>query len=120
MNVLVARKILEKSGAQVETAENGKIALDMFTASAPDYYAAILMDIRMPVMNGLEAAAAIRALEREDAKRIPIVAMTANAFEEDIQRSREAGMNAHLSKPIEREKLSDTLKNLLKTKAGPQ
>ncbi|MDD4075150.1 MAG: response regulator [Eubacteriales bacterium] len=120
MNVLVARKILEKSGAQVETAENGKIALDMFTASAPDYYAAILMDIRMPVMNGLEAAAAIRALEREDAKRIPIIAMTANAFEEDIQRSREAGMNAHLSKPIEREKLSDTLKNLLKTKAGPQ
>ncbi len=119
MNVLVARKILEKSGAQVETAENGEVALTMFEASAPGYYAAILMDIRMPVMDGLEAAAAIRALSREDAASIPIIAMTANAFEDDIQRSRAAGMNAHLSKPIEREKLSETLKTLLKTQVTP-
>lgn len=85
----------------------------MFAASAPGTYVAILMDIRMPEMDGLEATEAIRALDREDAKRIPIIAMTANAFDEDVQRSLQAGMNAHLSKPVEPERLYQTLGKLI-------
>ena len=72
------------------------------------------MDVRMPVMNGLEAAAAIRALERPDAAEIPIIAMTANAFDEDVQQSLQAGMNAHLSKPVEPDQLYATLETLIK------
>ena len=71
------------------------------------------MDIRMPIMDGLEAASAIRALDRPDAKKVPIIAMTANAFDEDVQRSLQAGMNAHLSKPVEPEHLYETLSELI-------
>jgi CheY-like chemotaxis protein len=84
---------------------NGKVALEMFEKSTSGIYTAILMDVRMPVMDGLEATAAIRALDREDAKKIPIIALTANAFDEDVQLSTQAGMNAHLSKPIEADNL---------------
>ena len=94
-------------------AENGKIAVEMFDQSAPGTYAAILMDIRMPVMDGLEAAEAIRKLERVDAKSIPIIALTANAFDEDVQRSLQAGMNAHLSKPVEPDHLYQILGELI-------
>ena len=99
--------------ALIDHAENGRIALEMFTCSEPGYYAAVLMDIRMPEMDGLEAARAIRALDRPDAARIPIIAMTANAFDEDVQRSLQVGMNAHLSKPVEPEHLYQTLEELI-------
>jgi len=96
-----------------EHAENGKLALEMFENSEPGYYDAILMDMRMPEMTGIEATIAIRALERPDAKKIPIIALTANAFDEDVQRSLQAGMNAHLSKPVEPAVLFETLEELL-------
>ena len=99
---------------EVELAENGQIAVDMFRESKDHYYDAILMDIRMPVLDGLGATKAIRALSRPDAIEIPIIAMTANAFDEDVQRSLQAGMNAHLSKPVEQDKLFMTLSELIK------
>ena len=84
----------------------------MFSAQPDYHYDAILMDVRMPVMDGLEATRAIRALDRADAKHIPIIAMTANAFDDDVQRSLQAGMTAHLSKPVEPERLYDELARL--------
>ena len=98
---------------KVDHAENGKMAVEMFEKSTEGIYAAILMDVRMPVMDGLEATKMIRAMDREDAKRIPIIALTANAFDEDVQRSISAGMNAHLTKPIETECLIETLGELV-------
>ena len=103
-------QILEIS---VDTAENGRKAVDMFIESNPGYYNAILMDIRMPEMDGLEATSLIRDLERPNAKTIPIIALTANAFDEDVQRSMQAGMNAHLTKPIDKNSLFTTLENLI-------
>ena len=97
----------------MEHAENGRIAVEMFRDHKPGYYDAILMDVRMPEMDGLQATAAIRAMDREDAKTIPIIALTANAFDEDVQNSLQAGLNAHLSKPIEAETLYQTLEELL-------
>ena len=85
----------------------------MFKEKPTGYYSAILMDIRMPVMDGLKATETIRALDKEDAKTIPILAMTANAFDEDVQRSLQAGLNAHLSKPVEPELLFETLENFI-------
>jgi CheY-like chemotaxis protein len=105
--------ILEMEDMTADHAENGKIALEMFEKNAAGTYDAILMDIRMPEMDGLEAAAAIRALGRPDAKTIPIIALTANAFDEDVQRSLQAGMNAHLSKPVEPDTLYQTLGELI-------
>ena len=97
--------LLTDRGAEVEVAQDGRKALEAFENHEPGTYAAILMDVMMPNMDGLSATRAIRALAREDAKTIPIIAMTANAFEEDAQKCFEAGMNAHLSKPIRIEKL---------------
>ena len=85
---------------------NGLEAVQHFEASAPGTYDVILMDVMMPVMDGLTATRTIRALERQDAKTIPIIAMTANAFREDAEKCMEAGMNAHLAKPLDDEKLS--------------
>ena len=113
INAEIMMDILSMKDIEAEHAENGKIAVDMFTDSDPGYYAAILMDIRMPVMDGLEAAAAIRALDRPDAQKIPIIALTANAFDEDVQRSLQVGMNAHLTKPVESEHLYQTLEELV-------
>ena len=113
VNAEIIRQIMSMRGAEIDHAENGKIALDKFAASDPGYYDAILMDVRMPEMDGLEATAAIRALGRKDAKTIPIVAMTANAFDEDVQQSLQVGMNAHLSKPVEPERLYQTLEELI-------
>ena len=109
-NTLVAQRLLEKVGCTVDTAENGKLGVDYFEASPLGAYAAILMDIRMPVMNGLEATAKIRALPRTDAQTIPIIAMTANAFNEDVKKCLAAGMNAHVAKPIDVQYLYDVLK----------
>ena len=85
----------------LEHAPNGKRCVEMFLDSAPGWYDAILMDLRMPVMDGLTATRKIRESGREDGKTVPIVAMTANVFEEDVRKSLDAGMDAHLSKPIE-------------------
>ncbi|MDD3411340.1 MAG: response regulator, partial [Eubacteriales bacterium] len=106
----IAIRLLAKQGMTTEHAENGQIGLEMFAQSPERYYDLVLMDIRMPVMNGLEATRAIRALpNRRDAAAVPIVAMTANAFDSDIQQSLSAGMNAHLAKPIEPGKLYEEL-----------
>ena len=113
MNAEIMMDILEMEGIDADHAENGRIALEMFENSEPGKYSAILMDIRMPEMDGLEAAAAIRALEREDAKRIPIIALTANAFDEDVKLSLQAGMNAHLSKPVDPDHLFKTMAELI-------
>lgn len=113
LNIQIAQRLLERKAMFVEVAENGQIALEKFSASPIGTFDAILMDIRMPVMDGLGASHAIRALQRSDAEQIPIIAMTANAFAEDIQKSREAGMNEHLSKPIEPKKLYSTLAKYL-------
>ena len=113
LNREIAREILGMTGILMEEAENGKEALDKFSASAPGYYDLILMDVQMPMMNGYEATAAIRALEREDAGSVPIVAMTANAFAEDVQDAKKAGMNAHLAKPFDLEKLLEVLRQYL-------
>ena len=111
----LAGDIGELTGEQAQSAvdANGRVAVEMFRKSAVGDYAAILMDVRMPEMDGLEATAAIRALDRPDAKRIPIIALTANAFDEDVQRSMQAGMNAHLSKPVESSRLIQTLGELI-------
>ncbi len=101
--------ILEKKGMIPETAVNGEKALEAFTMHEPGYYDIILMDIRMPVMSGLTATKRIRAMEREDAKTIPIIALTANAFSKDVQASLDAGLNEHLSKPIEPKLLYETI-----------
>ena len=112
MNAEILMDLLEMEGISADWAENGSIAVELFQAHEEGYYAAILMDVRMPVMDGLEATRAIRALPRQDAQNIPIIAMTANAFEEDVQNSLQAGMNAHLSKPIETDRLYDILAKL--------
>ena len=109
LNVEVATKLLEHRGFIVEHAENGLRALEMFTTTPVGYYDAILMDIRMPQMDGLQAASNIRHCRKKDAKTVPIIAMTANAFEDDIEKSMAAGMNAHLAKPIEPDVLYSTL-----------
>ena len=113
MNAEIIMDVLEMEEVESDHAENGKLAVEMFDQSEPGTYAAILMDIRMPVMDGLEATEAIRRLERPDAKKIPIIALTANAFDEDVQRSLQAGMNAHLSKPVEPDHLYQTLGELI-------
>ena len=113
VNSEIMKMVLAMRGIEVELAENGKIAVDMFTNHESGYYSAILMDMRMPEMDGLEATKVIRAFEREDAKQIPIIALTANAFEEDVQKSLQAGLNAHLSKPVEPEALYETLEKLI-------
>lgn len=108
----IARELVEMTGAAVEHAENGKLALDMLLAHEPGYYDIVLMDIQMPVMNGHEAAAAIRAQadKRPDMGQIPIVALSADAFAEDVRHARSAGMNDHMSKPLEIETLVRMLK----------
>ena len=97
----------------IDHAENGRIAFEKFSSSEVNHYDAILMDIRMPEMDGLEATEKIRALARTDAATIPVIAMTANAFDEDVQRSLQAGMNAHLTKPVEPDRLYQTLEELI-------
>lgn len=114
LNTQIAKSLLEKKGVKCEHADNGRIAVAMFNNSEINYYDAILMDIRMPIMNGIEAAKVIRSLNRSDSKTIPIIAMTANAFDEDIRQSKDAGMDAHLAKPINPKLLYSTLNRFLK------
>ena len=112
-NAEILADLLELEGIEAEHAENGEEAVRMFSEAGAGYYDAILMDVRMPVMDGLTATGAIRKLERKDARTIPIIAMTANVFDEDVESSLQAGMNAHLAKPIEPEKLYGVLAELI-------
>jgi len=114
INAEIMMMVLAVRGIDVDLAENGRIAVEKFAASEPGYYAAILMDMRMPEMDGLEATRRIRAMDRTDSKETPIIALTANAFDEDVQRSLQAGLNAHLTKPIQPEALYETLESLIK------
>ncbi len=101
INIYVAKIILEKAGCHVYVAKNGKEALECFRASKDYYFDAVLMDVRMPILNGIEATKMLRKLERPDAATIPVIAMTADAFDEEKKRTLEAGMDCHLSKPID-------------------
>lgn len=109
LNRRMTSRLLMKLGLVVDEAENGQKALQLFESASKGFYALIFMDINMPVMDGLEAAKAIRNINRLDAKTIPIVALSANAYEEDRQRSIQAGMNAHLAKPIRLEEVKRIL-----------
>ncbi len=115
LNREIAVGLLEATGAQIETAENGKEAVEKFDRSLPGYFDLILMDVQMPVMNGYEATKAIRALKRRDAGSIPILAMTANAFSEDVEKSLASGMNGHISKPIDLKEVFDKIASALLT-----
>lgn len=112
VNILVASKLLGKMGAEIIKAENGKIGLDKFLASKDKEIDLIFMDLQMPVMDGLACARAIRSSKHPNAKTVPIIAMTANAFAEDVHNSLNAGMNAHIAKPITLENINNTLKKL--------
>lgn len=114
LNREIAIKLLEKAGMSVESACDGQKAVDMFAKSVLNGYDIVLMDIRMPNMNGLDATRAIRRMERDDAKCVPIIAMTANAFDEDVRNSIEAGMDGHLAKPIEVDKMFMTIAKHIK------
>ena len=114
INQKVAELILEKTGAAVTIVENGLQCTELFTGSAKGSFDAILMDIQMPVMNGYEAAQAIRSSIHPQSATIPIIAMTANAFAEDIKNALSAGMNAHIAKPIDPQKLYETLAAYIK------
>lgn len=114
VNAEILQMLLKSREIESDVAVNGKIAVDLFESNPENYYAAILMDVRMPEMDGLEATRHIRAMERPDAAVIPIIALTANAFDEDVQRSLQAGLNAHLTKPIQPEILIETLESLIR------
>ncbi|MBQ2581269.1 MAG: response regulator, partial [Ruminococcus sp.] len=113
INAEIMQMVLAMREIQVDVTRNGRAVVDKFIASDEGYYDAVLMDIRMPEMDGLEATGIIRSLDRPDAKTVPIIALTANAFDEDVQRSLQAGMNAHLSKPIDNDALFDVLEKLI-------
>ncbi|MEG1778543.1 MAG: ATP-binding protein, partial [Oscillospiraceae bacterium] len=113
LNILVAKKLLEFKNAKVDVAENGQIGLSMFAAAPEHTYDVILMDIRMPVMDGLQAAEKIRSLDSKWAKIVPIIAMSANAFDDDIIKSKNSGINSHLAKPINSELLYHTIYQFL-------
>ena len=114
LNQEIATAILSEAGFQVETAEDGRQAVDLVSQSQPGWYQLVLMDVQMPVMNGYEATRCIRQLENRQLADIPILAMTANAFEEDKQEALRSGMNGHISKPINIEKLLETLNEMLR------
>ena len=112
-NAEIIEDLLDLEGAAAEHAGNGKEALEMFLQSPPGYYDAILMDLRMPEMDGLTATRQIRSCGREDARTIPIIALTANQYDSDVRQSKEAGMNEHLAKPIDTDLLYSALRNLI-------
>ena len=113
VNMEIAKMILTKQGFEIETAENGEIAVDMVASSEPGYYEAVLMDIQMPVMDGYAATRAIRSLNNKELASIPVLAMTANAFKEDEEAAAEAGMNAHVAKPIDVNDLMSKLASVI-------
>lgn len=116
INSEILQELLDVEGASCQVAENGRVALEIFESSPAGTFDAVLMDVQMPVMNGYEATQAIRSLERADAETIPIIAMTANAFAEDVKEAKEAGMNDHIAKPINMDIVKKTLYQYLKEK----
>lgn len=112
LNCEIVEFILEQAGAEVATAKDGKAAVETFAGSPPDTFDCILMDLMMPVMSGFEATRVIRAMDRPDAKTVPILALSANAFEEDVVMAKDAGMDGHLAKPLDMEKLFKTMYRL--------
>ena len=109
LNAEIAQMLLHDEGVKVTVAQNGQEAIDTFANNEPETFDMILMDIMMPIKDGITATKEIRAMERKDAKDIPIIAMTANAFDEDAKKCIEAGMNAHLSKPLDMKKVIETM-----------
>ena len=118
VNRLILCKILNTRGATCDIAENGQEAVDIFNASEPGKYDIILMDVQMPVLDGYGATRAIRAGTHPCAKKIPIIAMTANAFADDVQAALESGMNAHVSKPIVLAQVERTIREVLESQGG--
>ena len=116
VNRIIMVKILGASGAVCETAENGQEAVEKFSASEPGYYDLIMMDIQMPIMDGYSAARAIRASGHPSAKRVAVIAMTANAFVDDVRAALNAGMDAHIAKPIMVDKMTAIIKEVLAAK----
>ncbi len=111
INAEILSELLSLEHASCEIVENGALAVERFRAAAQGEFDAILMDVQMPVMNGYQATRAIRALPRSDAGEIPVIAMTANAFAEDVKDALDAGMNAHVAKPIDMELLKRTIRH---------
>jgi CheY-like chemotaxis protein len=119
INLEIAVRLLKRFGLSVDTAVDGRQALEKFSTSREGEYAAVLLDIQMPYLNGYETAGSMRALKRDDAAEIPIIAMTADAFSDDVEKSRAAGMNAHIAKPVSPDDLYRKLKTCLRIrKAG--
>ena len=118
VNAEIVADLLELEDVTTDRAENGQVAVDLFAQSPIGYYDAVLMDLRMPVMDGFESARTIRALDRPDARTVPIVALTANAYEDDKRRTLEAGMNTHLAKPVDADELYYTLGVLIECDAN--
>ena len=118
LNREISTALLKDKGMTVDTAENGREGVQKFMDSAPGTYGAVLMDIRMPVMNGIEAAKQIRLSDRPDAKSVPIIAMTADTFSDDVQKCLDAGMNGHLAKPVDPEKLYAALVSVIGSSFG--
>ncbi len=112
LNAEISQFILETNGAKVIKADDGKKAVDIFSSSAPGEISVILMDVMMPVMDGISATRAIRLLERADAGKIPIIAMTANTYRDDVERALAAGMNAFVEKPVNADKLIEEIEKL--------
>lgn len=113
LNMEIAQTLLEMSGFEVDTAENGRIAVEKYSSAPANWYLAILMDIRMPVMNGLEATRIIRAMERKDSQNLPIIAMSANVFDEDRAAAAAAGITSYLAKPLDINQLLEVLEGLM-------
>jgi|GEM_PF-1284914 len=113
LNQEITRLLLEKKGMRVDIAENGRRAVEEFSASEPGFFNVILMDIRMPLMDGYEATGALRALDRVDAKRVPIVALTADASAEDVRKCMDTGMNGHIAKPIDAQIFFETIEDVV-------
>ncbi len=116
INAEILSELLSMEGVTCEIMENGKLAAERFACASEGEFDAILMDVQMPVMNGYDATRAIRAMERREARKIPIIAMTANAFAEDVKDALDAGMNIHLAKPIDMELLKKALRQYVERK----
>ena len=114
LNLEIAEELLALGGAEVETATNGREALDAFASSPAGHFDAVLMDVQRPVMDGYTATEALRALDRPDARTVAVIAMTANAFSQDVADSRAHGMDGHISKPLDVRTFYDTMNGFMK------
>ena len=117
MNRIILTKILTSLGAICDTAENGQKAVEKFKASRPGEYDLIMMDVQMPVLNGYEATRTIRGCDHSSARTVPIIAMTANAFVDDVREAIESGMDAHIAKPVQIDNLKVTIQQVLDSRA---